>query len=336
MRRGAHRRNAEADEAFHRRIEEARGRHDLSEIIGRYTPLKKAGPRELVGLCVFHNERSPSLRVNDAKGTYHCFGCGRSGDAIRFLVEHAGLAFMDALRDLEGGTYPEVDPALRAQRAAEDEAEREAAIAEARRIWNKAVPASGTPAEVYCREARGIVMPLPPSIRFTETYAWLDKETGEFGPDLPALIGAVTKGEELVAIQRIFLRSGGRAKANMKKPKLSLGRVRGGALRLDGSVGFPTDPAELIITEGPEDGLSLAQELPGRRVWVALGTAMMPEIEFPAEIRSILIAGQNDDAGRVAVDKASVALVERGFAVRTMYPDPRYKDWNDQLRGIAR
>jgi DNA primase len=321
-------RDPAADAAFQQRVDEIRTMHNISEIIGRYTTLRKTG-REVAGLCVFHNERSPSLRVNDAKGTYHCFGCGASGDVIRFVMDKEGKSFLDALSWLGASDLPVVSPEQRAQRAAEDAADREQAIAEARMFWDRSRPAAGTPAQVYAR-ARGITMPLPPSIRFGMVPAWRDRETGEWGRDLPALIGAVTIGEDLVAIQRIFLRDGGRAKANMKKPKLSLGRVMGGALWL----GPPA--CEIIITEGPEDALSLAQEIPGRTVAAALGTAMMPAIRYPAQVRRITIAGQNDKAGALAVDQAAAALTELGFSVRTMFPHPDYKDWNDQLRGIRR
>ncbi|AHE55523.1 DUF7146 domain-containing protein [Sphingomonas sanxanigenens] len=345
MARGRH---GQDDAEFRRRVDAARGRVALSDVAGRYTKLTRFG-RELGGLCPFHKEKSPSFRVNDAKATYYCFGCGAFGDVIKFLVKKAGLSFMDALRDIEGGTYAEVDPAERARRTEEDAADREAAIAEARRIWDDASEAADSPAEVYAR-SRGIIMPLPPSIRFTRVYAWIDRENGEVGPDLPALIGAVTDGNgEVIGLQRIFLAKGGHAKASMRKPKKSLGRIRGGALRLDHAivrdawanegVGLlpPDDPrSEVIITEGPEDGLSLAQEMPARRVWVALGTAMMPEVQFPPEVRSIVIAGQNDKAGHDAVKKAGEALAERGFGVRTMFPAPEFKDWNDQLRGIRK
>lgn len=139
----------------------------------------------------------------------------------------------------------------------------------------------------------------------------------------------VNGGGDLVAIQRIFLRADGGGKASMRKPKLTLGRIRGACLRL-GPV-----TSEVIITEGPEDGLSLMQELPGSSVWVALGTALMPEIEMPPEVRSVVIAGQNDDAGRSAVMTSAEALTLRGMSVKTMFPSPEYRDWNDQLRGIA-
>ena len=81
----------------------------LSALVGRTVKITKAG-REFKGCCPFHNEKSPSFTVNDAKGFYHCFGCGVHGDAIRFLTEHHGMAFMDAVRDLAqqvGMTVPE-------------------------------------------------------------------------------------------------------------------------------------------------------------------------------------------------------------------------------------
>lgn len=52
---------------------------------------------------------------------------------------------------------------------------------------------------------------------------------------------------------------------------------------------------------------------------------MMPEIDYPPEVTSIVIAGQNDDAGRVAVDKAETSLLARGFAVRTIWPAAAFK-----------
>lgn len=323
--RGA--RAAEAAAAFRRAVDEAKERHNITDVVARTRKVTRAG-RERRALCAFHDERSPSMQLNDAKGTYFCFGCNASGDIVKYVMETERLGFIEALQWLGAADLPIADPAQRAKAAEEDAAERAAAIAEAQEIWERCVPAEGTPAEVYAR-SRGIVAPLPPSIRFGRVYAWRDKETGEVGPDLPAMIGAVVDGnEQLVGIQRIFLKDGGRAKAGMKKPKLSLGRVRGGALRLG-----PLAP-EIILCEGPEDGLSLAQELPGRSVWVALGTAMMPEMQLPDSVTSIVIAAQNDAPGRAAAQAAGIALAERGLAVRTMYPDDGFKDWNDQLRGI--
>ena len=310
-----------------READEARERYDLSSLIGRRTKLRRAG-REMVGLCVFHQERSPSLHVNDATGLYHCFGCGAAGDAIRFVMETESLRFMEALRWLGSANLPPVDPEQRARAMAEDTAARAEAIAEALAVWESGAPAAGTPAEVYAR-SRGITMELPPTIRFTHTYAWRNRETGEVGPDLPAMIGAVVDGDgTLTGLQRIFLADGGRAKAAMKRPKLTLGRVLGGALRLG-----PPAP-ELIVCEGPEDGLTLAQEIPGASVWVTLGTSMMPSVQYPPGVRSIVLAGDNNTAGRAAVDRSALALNDAGYSVRVMYPEDGFADFNDMLRGI--
>ena len=80
-------------------LDELRSRVSLSGIISRTTRLTKAG-HEFKACCPFHNEKSPSFTVNDIKGFYHCFGCGKSGNAIGFVMDHEGLVFMDALKKL--------------------------------------------------------------------------------------------------------------------------------------------------------------------------------------------------------------------------------------------
>lgn len=72
---------------------------DLVALIGESVKLKKMG-RSYVGLCPFHQEKSPSFHVNPERGFYHCFGCHVSGDAIRFVQESEGLPFIDAVRRL--------------------------------------------------------------------------------------------------------------------------------------------------------------------------------------------------------------------------------------------
>ncbi len=71
----------------------------ISEVVGKKVKLKKHG-KESMGLCPFHNEKSPSFTVNDQKGFYHCFGCGAHGGAINFLMNTEGLEFKDAVVQL--------------------------------------------------------------------------------------------------------------------------------------------------------------------------------------------------------------------------------------------
>ncbi len=80
-------------------IQELIARADVVDIVGRYVQLKKGGAN-FMGLCPFHGEKSPSFSVSPAKQFYHCFGCGKNGNAIGFLMDHAGMSFVEAVHDL--------------------------------------------------------------------------------------------------------------------------------------------------------------------------------------------------------------------------------------------
>ncbi len=80
-------------------IQELLARADVVDIVGRYVPLKKGGAN-FMGLCPFHGEKSPSFSVSPSKQFFHCFGCGKNGNAIGFLMEHAGMSFVEAVKDL--------------------------------------------------------------------------------------------------------------------------------------------------------------------------------------------------------------------------------------------
>ncbi len=82
-------------------IQDLLARTDIVEVVGRHVELKRGGANWM-GLCPFHAEKSPSFSVTPSKQFYYCFGCGASGDAIRFLTEHLGLSFVEAVRDLAG------------------------------------------------------------------------------------------------------------------------------------------------------------------------------------------------------------------------------------------
>lgn len=101
-------------------LDELRARTTLSTLIGRSIKVQKAG-REYKACCPFHNEKTPSFTINDEKGFYHCFGCGAHGDAIRWMTDHRGLPFIDAVKELAdaaGMELPAPDP--RAPRKADE------------------------------------------------------------------------------------------------------------------------------------------------------------------------------------------------------------------------
>ena len=105
-------------------IQDLLTRVDVVDIVGRYVQLKKGGAN-FMGLCPFHNEKSPSFTVSPTKQFYHCFGCGAHGTAIGFLIEYSGMGFVEAVKDLAqnvGMIVPDNDdklpPAQRAQEQA--------------------------------------------------------------------------------------------------------------------------------------------------------------------------------------------------------------------------
>jgi DNA primase len=103
-------------------IQELLARADVVEIVGRYVQLKKGGAN-FMGLCPFHGEKTPSFTVSPSKQFYHCFGCGKNGNAIGFLMDYAGMNFVEAVKDLAGqyGMQVPEDERSPAERAREAE-----------------------------------------------------------------------------------------------------------------------------------------------------------------------------------------------------------------------
>jgi len=103
-------------------LDELRSRIALSGVIGRSVRVQKAG-REFKACCPFHNEKTPSFTINDEKGFYHCFGCGAHGDVIRWMTDHQGLPFIEAVKELAAEAGMEM-PALDRQAAKRAEAQK--------------------------------------------------------------------------------------------------------------------------------------------------------------------------------------------------------------------
>lgn len=82
----------------------------IEEVVGDFVSLKRRGTN-LLGLCPFHSERTPSFTVSPAKGIYKCFGCGKAGDSVRFIMDHEQLAYPEALRYLARKYQVEVEEA---------------------------------------------------------------------------------------------------------------------------------------------------------------------------------------------------------------------------------
>ncbi|WP_288934773.1 toprim domain-containing protein [uncultured Sphingomonas sp.] len=298
----------------------------LSTLVKEWLPAGRAAGAEWTALNPRrHDQRPGSFRVNLRSGRWADFATGEGGGdpvslyAYLFTDGRQGAA----VRALDGGRIA-VRPmgAAKVAKAANPDADEARRVARASVIYAAAGPIGG-PAEAYLIN-RGL-RPVP---------AWTSLRTAVLRhPDAgehPAVVAPVTgTSGALEGIQRTFLTVDGR-KLPVRDPKLSLGRVRVGAIRLG-------DPAaELVLCEGLEDGLSLAQELPGSCVWAAPGAGMLAAMCLPPIVSIVVIAADNDAAGEQAARRAAERFASKGRQVRIMRPDPAYKDWNDQLRGIAR
>ncbi len=125
-------------------IDRVRESADIVEVVSAYTDLRRQGER-FVGLCPFHEERTPSFSVKPAEGFYYCFGCEAGGDTIRFVQEKEGLSFPDAVEALADRFGVEIereaeDPEAEARRRRRGAARRGA---RARRRLLRALPLGG-------------------------------------------------------------------------------------------------------------------------------------------------------------------------------------------------
>src|SRR5579884_576807 len=78
-------------------VEDVRAAADIVKVVGEYVQLRKAGAN-MMGLCPFHQEKTPSFAVHPGKQIYHCFGCGAGGDVFKFVMEMDKVSFPEAVR----------------------------------------------------------------------------------------------------------------------------------------------------------------------------------------------------------------------------------------------
>ena len=90
-------------------IREIHSRVDIAAVIGSYVSLKKRG-NDLVGLCPFHGEKTPSMHVHPDRGFFKCFGCGVGGDVLTFVQKVENVPFGDAIRMLASKAGIEMEP----------------------------------------------------------------------------------------------------------------------------------------------------------------------------------------------------------------------------------
>jgi hypothetical protein len=272
--------------------------------------------------CPVHASRGPTLALRDGAGglVVHC---------------HAGCASPDVLAELrriglldgEAGDFgARPDDAQIARRRDADARERRRKIAFAMGIWGASYPAAGTVVERYLL-SRGLTLPPPPTLRYHPMHGSYGRHPS--GAHRPQMIGLVLHQRHgLVGVARTFLEPNGSAKATLDPPRLFVGPVGGGAVRL------ATPGPALLVGEGIETALSgmAATRIPA---WAALSTSGLELLQLPVIVRSITILVDHDrnGAGERAARTAGARWLAEGRRVRLAIPPEPGSDWNDVYRG---
>jgi DNA primase len=312
-----------------------RDRVTVSSVVSKHVKLAKHG-HELVGLCPFHQEKTPSFTVNDSKQMFKCFGCGVGGDVLDFVQQIYRLDFREAVTALatENGldaAQATIDPKIleRNEKRRKEEADREKRIFEyAVELWHHSSPAQNSPVEKYLRN-RLIRIPVPDSIRYHHEVEYrLDDGKKLF---LPTMIAQdIDADGRMTAAHLTFIMRDGSGKANVPQQKKIYGSPSGSGVYL----GRVAD--QMQIVEGIETGLSL-QERTGIPTIAALSTAFLALLKVPdlPYCRRLTIGADNDENG--AGEKAAIVAATRfrseGREVKIIKPRG-FKDYNDLVRGM--
>ena len=110
-----------------RTIEQVTDAARIEEVVGDFVALKRRGS-SMQGLCPFHNEKTPSFNVSPARGIYKCFGCGKAGNSVRFIMDHEKLSYPEAIRYLAKKYQINVEEENQTEEVKEELRERESML----------------------------------------------------------------------------------------------------------------------------------------------------------------------------------------------------------------
>jgi DNA primase len=331
-------------------IAEIHARLDIARVIGDYVPLKKRG-NDLVGLCPFHGEKTPSFHVHPDRGFFKCFGCGAGGDAIAFVQRIENVPFTDAVRTLAAKAGVELEPEnpraarARSEREAIYDANRIAAAYFARMLGSDA----GRRARAYCAQ-RGITEETAGAFALgyaPDSWSGLVDELERQGVDLSvaASAGLVKPGQRgyydfyrdrlmvpTYSTTGEVIAFGGRALGDAEPKYLNTTTT---PVYVKGKHLFALNVARraaqvdrtLIVVEGYHDCIALHQA-GFKNAVAALGTAFTPEqaTELRKYADYVYLCFDGDAAGSAAatkaVDVASKSIEHAGSAVRIVMLPP--------------
>ena len=322
-------------------IQELLGRVDIVDVVERYLPLKKAGANYMA-CCPFHGEKTPSFSVSPSKQFYHCFGCGAHGSAIGFVMEYAGLGFVEAVQELATQAGLHV-PQQRSEAITRPKAGEVASLteimAQAARYYREQLKAS--PKAVNYLKERGLTGEI--AARFGLGYApdgW--QNLAAVFPDYQgkalADCGLVIEGETGNRYDRFrdrvmfpildtrgnVIGFGGRVIGagepkylnSPETPLFEKGRELYGLSQARAAI---RDEDSVIVVEGYMDTVALAQHGVGNAV-ATLGTATTP-VHVHKLLRQagrVIFCFDGDNAGRKAAARALEASLEQATDDKTI------------------
>ena len=326
-------------------------RHDLDEIVGR---LRESAEHWVPGHFPNGRRNGDEWRLanigGDAPrkngscvialkgphaGDWIDFDTGEGGGPLSTL-EHAtgltGRALFDYAAELAGtapartaAPAPPKDGAGSASETAPETRSKENARREIEIVIKGCRALADTPGETYLA-ARGLAVPDTPELRFHPDLTHWETRTG-----YPGLVAFVRNaGGRVIGIHRTYLAPDGTAKADLPSPRMMLGPVAGGAVRL-APLG---ENGVLGLAEGIETALSVIEACPGLPVWAALAAGNLAHVALPPEVVRVVILADNDGegAGIRAAERAAARHNAEGRRVWIAMPDRAGEDFNDLLQ----
>ncbi|MBX3497729.1 MAG: toprim domain-containing protein [Parvibaculum sp.] len=284
-----------------------------AETVAKALGGRKAGAAWMAR-CPAHDDRAPSLSIADARDGKVLVRCHAGCDQrdVIAALRARGVWDADERRPIPIARRP--DQPLPAKPDGGAIKRTEAALA----IWHGAQSAEGTPVEIYLR-SRGLVIPIPPSIRF---HMGLKHPSGGIWPAMVALVTHGADGRP-IGIHRTFLARDGSGKAPVEPARMMLGPCRGGAVRL------ASDGDALMVGEGIETCLA-AMQASGRSAWAALSTSGLRSLDLPSDVCDVIVLADSDQPGEAAAQHCARHWRREGRRVRIARP-PQGMDFNDLL-----
>ncbi|MFN3699974.1 MAG: toprim domain-containing protein [Alphaproteobacteria bacterium] len=271
-------------------------------------------------------DEGASLSINLRTGAWTDFATGEyGGDFISLIAARDGISQSQALHKLSEGAYEYIyrAPSFSVSPPPSAKAAKLANVSFALKLWNESQPAGNTPVQAYLK-GRGITCTIPPDIHYHPAL-WHSAS----GKAYPAMIAAIrdSLSNEITGVHRTWILPDGSGKAPVKPDKMMLGDSKGGSVQLAPAA------LKMAVAEGIETSLSVMQET-GLPVWAALSTSGITGLELPPlpAVSEIIIAGDNDKAGRKAAFEAAELWTKKGRKAFTAFPS-LHNDYNDSIQG---